>query len=719
MREAAASDEPEAARRGLTVRHRAREARPMNLDLSDQQRLVRDAAERFFSAECPPDVVRAAGRDAFSADLWTKAVGVGFVAMRAPEAAGGADADLLEATLLCEQAGRRLAPIPLPDGLAAARLLGQVGGDLAMLDDAPLLLGAGAGRRVVASGGSLTIVASDGSVAPLASGPAALDHHAAALAERDLLSAAWLVGAAQEAVAMAAAYAAQRRQFGKPIGAFQAVAHPLANAATDLDAGRLLVWRAVWAIAAGRGDAGASIAMARWWAATAARRAVRSALRSFGGYGLSLESDIQLYFTAINRAALVDGDPEAMLAAVGDRLWTGAATVLPETRDPGIDFGFGVAAERFASEARRFFEAELTDELRGTAHHSTDGHDPGFHRKLAAAGLAYPDWPRRWGGAERSPYEVSALARVFEEYRWTRVPIGITNMGARMVMQFGSPELQKEVLPRLAEGAALSCLGFSEPDSGSDIYAARTRAVRDGDDWVIDGQKMFTTGAHIADYVLLLARTDPSKPKHRGLTIFFVPLALPGVSIRPVHTLQDERTNITFYDQVRVSDRYRLGPVDGGMTVMAAAMAIEHGGEGYHVLQHSLLDAALRWARAPGEGGAAPIDDRAVRARIARVAAHVELADLLCRRATWATATGQASRATGPMAKLFATESYMADTADLMALAAPASLDPATPALVEIEEKHRQAIGQTIYGGTSEIHRTIIAEQALGLPRAG
>jgi alkylation response protein AidB-like acyl-CoA dehydrogenase len=148
-------------------------------------------------------------------------------------------------------------------------------------------------------------------------------------------------------------------------------------------------------------------------------------------------------------------------------------------------------------------------------------------------------------------------------------------------------------------------------------------------------------------------------------------------------------------------------------------MAIEHGGEGYHVLQHSLLDAALRWARTPGEGGAAPIDDRAVRARIARVAAHVELADLLCRRATWAGATGQASRATGPMAKLFATESYMADTADLMALAAPASLDPAAPALVEIEEKHRQAIGQTIYGGTSEIHRTIIAEQALGLPRAG
>jgi alkylation response protein AidB-like acyl-CoA dehydrogenase len=667
----------------------------------------------------PADVVRAAGRDHFSPELWAKAIATGFVAMRAPEAAGGGDADLLEAVLLCEEAGRRLAPIPLADGVAAARLLARVGGDVAMLRDRPLLLGtAGSLHRIVAAPEGLAIVAPGGGGVPLASGPDALDRHAEALAERSLLSAAWLIGAAREAIAMAAAYASQRRQFGKPIGAFQAVAHPLANAVTEIEAGQLLVWRAVQAAAAREGDAGASIMVARWWAATAARRAVRAALRSFGGYGLSLESNIQLYFTAINRAALADGDPDEALALAGDMLWAGQAMALPDTRDPVIDFGFGAAAERFADEARRFFDAELTDELRAKSHHSTDGHDPAFHRKLAAAGLAYPDWPRRWGGAERSPYEVSALARVFEEYRWTRVPIGITNMGARMVMQFGSPELQKEVMPRLSEGAALSCLGFSEPDSGSDIYAARTRAVRDGDDWVIDGQKMFTTGAHISDYVLLLVRTDPSQPKHRGLTIFFVPLSLPGVSIRPVHTLQDERTNISFYDQVRVPDRYRLGPVDGGMTVMAAAMAIEHGGEGYHVLQHSLLDAALRWARTAGDGGAAPIADRAVRTRLARVAAHVQLADLLCRRATWAMATGQASRAMGPMAKLFATESYMADTADLMALAAPASLDPVTPALVEIEEKNRQAIGQTIYGGTSEIHRNIIAQQALGLPRS-
>lgn len=699
----------------------------MNLELTDQQRLVREAAERFFAVECPADVVRAAGRGHFSPELWGKAIATGFVTMRAPEAVGGGDADLLEAVLLCEEAGRRLAPIPLADGVAAARLLARVGGGVGMLRDGPLLLGtAGSQPRIVAAAEGLTIVAPGGGSLSLASGPDALDRHAEALAEYSLLSAAWLIGAAREAIAMAAAYASQRRQFGKPIGAFQAVAHPLANAVTEIEAGQLLVWRAVQAAAAREADAGASIMMARWWAATAARRAVRSALRSFGGYGLSLEADIQLYFTAINRAALADGDPDEGLAAAGDLLWAGRSMAVPDTRDPGIDFGFGAAAGRFADEARRFFDAELTEELRAKSHHSTDGHDPAFHRKLAAAGLAYPDWPRRWGGAERSPYEVSALARVFEEYRWTRVPIGITNMGARMVMAFGSPELQREVMPRLSEGAALSCLGFSEPDSGSDIYAARTRAVRDGDpgsgsgtgDWIIDGQKMFTTGAHISDYVLLLARSDPSQPKHRGLTIFFVPLSLPGVSIRPVHTLQDERTNISFYDQVRVPDRYRLGPVDGGMAVMAAAMAIEHGGEGYHVLQHSLLDAALRWARSAGDDGALPIADRAVRTRLARVAAHVRLADLLCRRATWAMATGQASRAMGPMAKLFATESYMADTADLMALAAPASLDPATPALVEIEEKHRQAIGQTIYGGTSEIHRNIIAQQALGLPRS-
>jgi alkylation response protein AidB-like acyl-CoA dehydrogenase len=115
------------------------------------------------------------------------------------------------------------------------------------------------------------------------------------------------------------------------------------------------------------------------------------------------------------------------------------------------------------------------------------------------------------------------------------------------------------------------------------MYAAKTRAVRDGDDWIINGQKVFTTAAHVSDYVLLLTRTDPDVPKHKGLTMFLVPLTLPGIEIQALHTMQEERTNITYYADVRVPDMYRLGPVGGAIGVMAAAMRFEHSGEGYHI----------------------------------------------------------------------------------------------------------------------------------------
>ncbi len=222
---------------------------------------------------------------------------------------------------------------------------------------------------------------------------------------------------------------------------------------------------------------------------------------------------------------------------------------------------------------------------------------------------------------------------------------GTTNMGAQMVMRFGSEALKAEVLPRFADGSACSCLGFSEPGAGSDMFATRTRATRDGDDWIVEGQKIFTTGAHIADYVFLLTRSDAQATKHRGLTIFLVPMTLPGIEVQPVHTIQDERTNITYYSDVRVPDRYRLGEVDGGLEVMAAAMSLEHGGEGYHVSHPALLDAGVAWARsAIGADGRPRIEDPMIRARLAKVAVHVAVADLLCKRAVWAGVEGVLSR---------------------------------------------------------------------------
>ena len=695
----------------------------MNLDLNEQQLLMAETADRFFKARSTMDEARAVGAG-ISPTLWRETADMGFAAMRMPEGCGGSDAGLLDAALVCEAAGRSAAPIPLADAMAGYRFLAQLETNaarqiLAGLTEMPVAFFPrdGAihlewdGDRITAlTPGSAPIVVADGKDAPAL--------FEAARQECAILRTAYLIGAMTQAIELAAAYACERKQFDRAIGSFQGVAFPLAESITDAEGARLLLWHAICSIAEGKDNAAALVAMAHWWAAKSARTAATRSLRMFGGYGLSLEYDIHLYFHAINRMALAGGDPDKLLLTIGNRLWGGETVALPEAGDPGIETGFGAEAEALAEEVRRFFEAEMTPELRAKAHHSTEGHDPAFHRKLAAAGLAYPEWPRQWGGREVGAMAVTALGRTFEQYRWTRVPIGCTNMGAQMVMKFGSDELKDEVLPRLANGSALSCLGFTEPESGSDMYAARTRAVRDGSDWIISGQKMFTTGAHISDYVLLIARTDPDKPKHRGITIFFFPMNLPGISIQPVHTLQDERTNITFYDEVRVPDRYRLGEVDGGLAVMAAAMEIEHGGEGYHINHHSLMEAVVDWSHTPDPQGNRPIDDPTVRATVARVATHLEIADLLCRRATWAGEAGKRNRAIGPMAKLFATEIYMHDAADMVALAAPAALHHLTPALAEIEDRHRQSISQTIYGGTSEVHRGIIAQFALNLPRA-
>jgi alkylation response protein AidB-like acyl-CoA dehydrogenase len=188
-----------------------------------------------------------------------------------------------------------------------------------------------------------------------------------------------------------------------------------------------------------------------------------------------------------------------------------------------IDFNLGEEARSLAAELDTFFKQNLTPELKAKAHYSFDGHDAEIHRKLAQAGLLFPGWPKEWGGRAAPPYALNAASHVWEAHGWTSHVMGVSNMVGTIIRRFGGELLKKEVLTKIAAGEAICSLGYSEPSCGSDVFAATTRATRDGDGWRIDGQKMFTSGANIADYVLLLARTDPDVPKHKGLTMFIVP----------------------------------------------------------------------------------------------------------------------------------------------------------------------------------------------------
>ena len=213
---------------------------------------------------------------------------------------------------------------------------------------------------------------------------------------------------------------------------------------------------------------------------------------------------------------------------------------------------------------------------------------------------------------------------------------------ANMIRVIGTDEQKHEILPRALAGEIIMVLGFTEPEAGSDLAAVRTRAEREGDEWIINGQKMFTTNAHLADYVLLLTRTDASGPKHQGLTVFLVPLSQQGIEIQPLFTLSGERTNIVFYNDARVSDGWRLGPVDEGWRIIGECLKLEHAAS-YSGESQRLFDSVEAWSHRQNDDGELPIDEPTVRERLGRAATEIEVARLLQQRAVWMQTNGESS----------------------------------------------------------------------------
>ena len=267
-------------------------------------------------------------------------------------------------------------------------------------------------------------------------------------------------------------------------------------------------------------------------------------------------------------------------------------------------------------------------------------HDWGFHRALCERGYLAAGWPTEVGGLGRSAIDQCLLA---QELYGSGAPIDGLNIAAMVgatLLLCGTDEQRATVVPRILAGEVMCCLGYSEPDAGSDVAAVATKAVRDGDSWVIDGQKMFTTMAHEAHYVFLLARSNPDAAKHKGLTMFLVPMDTPGIEITPVETMGGERTNITFYNEVRVPDSARVGEVDAGWTVMHAALVYERNSANWGEPDH-LVESVADWAREPGPDGRRPFDDPAVRTTLARATTELEVGRLLLFRAAWLSSLGR------------------------------------------------------------------------------
>jgi alkylation response protein AidB-like acyl-CoA dehydrogenase len=369
----------------------------------------------------------------------------------------------------------------------------------------------------------------------------------------------------------------------------------------------------------------------------------------------------------------------------------------------------------FRDEARRFLAAQVTEDVIRRDRETGDNFDEGVHLALGAAGYLEAEWKAETdGGFSRVRRRIWELEKRRAEVPW--VTWGTTAMVARSVAKFGSPELNDEVMPGVFSGHIRLCLGYTEPEGGSDVATCKTRAVRDGDGWIVNGSKMFTTGAHNCQYVFLITNTDLDAPKHKSLTMFLVPLDSPGIEIQKVRTVDGDRTNIVYYSEVRVEDRYRLGEVNGGWSVVREPLDAEHGSVA--AADDGLADVAIMMhqagfmceaadnvaalvARADPNGRRA-IDDRSVAYRLGRSVARMEVA-LSTSSIFGRVAIAQTMRDIAP---------------ELMDLAGPVAALPVGAdggADDRSEYVYRFAPLVGIYGGTLEVFRNMIAQHVLGL----
>jgi alkylation response protein AidB-like acyl-CoA dehydrogenase len=372
--------------------------------------------------------------------------------------------------------------------------------------------------------------------------------------------------------------------------------------------------------------------------------------------------------------------------------------------------------QAFLDEVRRLLSELVTEEVIRRDRETGDNFDEGVHLALGAAGYLEKEWkPESEGGFSRVRRRIWELEK--RRYRVPWVTWGTTAMVARSVAKFGSPDLQAEVMPGVFSGHVRLCLGYTEPEGGSDVATCKTRAVRDGAGWVINGSKMFTTGAHNCQYVFLITNTDPGAPKHKSLTMFLVPLDSAGIEIQGVRTVDGDRTNIVYYSDVRVDDKYRLGEVNNGWTVVREPLNVEHGDveaaddglQDVSIMMHqagfmaTAVDKVAAKVSQPDLNGRTLIDDGAVAYRLGRSAARME-------------ASLSASSIFGRVALAQTMRDISPDLMDILGAAStlPGGTDGAADdGAAEYVYRFAPLVG--IYGGTLEVFRNMIAQYVLGL----
>ena len=749
-------------------------------DTGEVQQL-RDSARGFLARYWPPDKYPSLiAQPAALRDLWQRAAAQGWTSLGSDAGAGG----FREMIVLLEELGRAACPFPLLDAFLATTTLKQdtsqaVREVLEALADGTAAISValgpfdgdstagqveesavtGTGSRfngtirfveglsiathllvAVGSTGAVALIRTDApgltitftpgfAVPPL--GDIRLEHvpgQLIALSQEGLRQLAMLArpgcvarayGAARRSFELAVEHAKVRKQFGEFIGHFQAIQHKLANCLISLDASRLLLERAAAAYDTLHPNWQLVTSAACAYANPALRQVILEAMHALGGISYMEEHEVPRHFRRVHADLFRFGGVRAArehLAA----LLLDASMALP-------DLDLGQAANAFRQEVRAWLAEHWTKEDQ-EAHRRLpvrdQGFDRDFSRALAEQGWLGISWPRQWGGQERSAFEQLAFE---EETAYQGAPTSAHACGIGIVgpalMAYGSTEQQQRFLPAFLRGEETFCLGYSEPEAGSDLASLRMRASRDETGWVIEGSKLYTTLGDKADYVWLAARTDPDAPvKHAGISVFLVPMRSPGITIRPDMALYGHPACTVFYDNVHVPEDALVGQVNGGWKIITAALAHERILMGGNVAAlRAYFDRLTTYVAQAERNGIPMREDPLVRERIGSLAAEVEAARMLLMQSVELVERGQVPYHQAAMTKVFTSEleERLPEQA-IELLGTAATLAPGVPeALLNgtFENGLRSSIFKVIGGGSNEIQRTLIATRGLGLPR--
>ena len=389
-----------------------------------------------------------------------------------------------------------------------------------------------------------------------------------------------------------------------------------------------------------------------------------------------------------------------------------------------MDYQFTPEQEEFREQVRAFVRDEVPKEIIEQIQSAPDGaaSEAGreFKRLLGKKGLLGISWPTEYGGAGKPLIHQFILT---EELGYHGLPYGglsLTSVGPTL-FRAGTDEQKQEYLSGILSGEMEFALGYTEPSAGTDLGSLQTRAVADGDDYVINGQKIFTSAAHYSTHIWLAARTDPNEPKHRGVSLMIVPLDTPGITIRPLWTMGDGRTNEVFFEDVRIPRKNLVGEENRGFYIVAMALDYERAAVAPISPLQRNLDELVQFAKDTKRNGATLAEDPIIRHKLADLGVQVGILRLFSYRNAWMIENDLVPTKEASIAKIWSSELAQRLAATALEIMGPAGQLKKGSKWANLQgrfERYDRQVPLMRFGaGTNEIQRNIIAQRGLGLPR--